>query len=136
MNEIAPMATPDRLRILAADLSLCCPGFAVLQYEDGKVSIERLCHLDNRRSKAAYGEILCAIYDLIAELSSGIDVFVRERAFSRFPHETQALFRVVGISDLAVWKLRKAIWEELAPTSVKKLLTGSGKADKMEVAAA
>ena len=101
-----------------------------------KVSIERLCHLDNRRCKAAYGEILCAIYDLIAELSSGIDVFVRERAFSRFSHETQALFRVVGISDLAVWKLRKAIWEELAPTSVKKLLTGSGKAAKMEVAAA
>ena len=65
MNEIAPMATPDRLRILAADLSLRCPGFAVLQYEGGKVSIERLCHLDNRRSRASYGEILAAICGLI-----------------------------------------------------------------------
>ena len=136
MNEIAPMATPDRLRILAADLSLRCPGFAVLQYEGGKVSIERLCHLDNRRSKAAYGEILCAIYDLIAELSSGIDVFVRERAFSRFPQETQALFKVVGIADMAVWKHAKQAWEEIAPATVKKLLTGSGKAGKEEVAGA
>ena len=136
MNEIAPMATPDRLRILAADLSLRCPGFAVLQYEGGKVSIGRLCHLDNRRSKAAYGEILCAIYDLIAELSSGIDVFVRERAFSRFPQETQALFKVVGIADMAVWKHAKQAWEEIAPATVKKLLTGSGKAGKEEVAGA
>ena len=61
---------------------------------------------------------------------------MRERAFSRFPHETQALFKVVGIADLAVWKQRKAAWEELAPASVKKLLAGSGKADKAEVAAA
>ena len=136
MNVSGQMAMPERLRILAADLSLRCPGFAVLQYEGGKVSIGRLCHLDNRRSKAAYGEILCAIYDLIAELSSGIDVFVRERAFSRFPQETQALFKVVGIADMAVWKPAKQAWEEIAPATVKKLLTGSGKAGKEEVAGA
>ena len=65
MNGIEPTATPDRLRILAADLSLCRPGFAVLQYEGGKVSMERLCHLDNR--KGGHGEILSATYDLIAE---------------------------------------------------------------------
>ena len=28
MNRIEPMATPDKIRILAADLSLRCPGFA------------------------------------------------------------------------------------------------------------
>ncbi len=65
MNGIEPTATPDRLRILAADLSLRRPGFAVLQYEGGKVSMERLCHLDNR--KGGHGEILSATYDLIAE---------------------------------------------------------------------
>ena len=65
MNGIEPTATPDRLRILAADLSLRRPGFAVLQYEGGKVSIERLCHLDNRKSRAGYGEILSAICGLI-----------------------------------------------------------------------
>ena len=65
MNGIEPTATPDRLRILAADLSLRRPGFAVLQYEGGKVSIVRLCHLDNRKSRASHGEILSAICDLI-----------------------------------------------------------------------
>ena len=61
------MAMPERLRILAADLSLRRPGFAVLQYEGGKVSMERLCHLDNRKGKGGHGEILSATYDLIAE---------------------------------------------------------------------
>ena len=65
MNVSGQMAMPERLRILAADLSLRCPGFAVLQYEGGKVSMERLCHLDNR--KDGHGEILSATYDLIAE---------------------------------------------------------------------
>ena len=61
---------------------------------------------------------------------------MRERAFSRFPQETQALFKVVGIADMAVWKHAKQPWEETAPATVKKLLTGSGKAGKEEVAGA
>ena len=65
MSGIGSTAMPERLRILAADLSLRRPGFAVLQYEGGKFSIERLCHLDNRKSRAGYGEILSAICDLI-----------------------------------------------------------------------
>ena len=47
---------------------------------------------------------------------------MRERAFSRFPQETQALFKVVGIADMAAWTCA--------------LLTGSGKAAKEEVARA
>lgn len=67
MSGIGSTAMPERLRILAADLSLRRPGFAVLQYEGGKVSIERLCHLDNRKSRTSHGEILSAICDLITE---------------------------------------------------------------------
>ena len=67
MSRIEPTASPDSLRILAADLSLRCPGFAVLRYEDGGVRIERLCHLNMRNSKAGHGEILAAIYDLLCE---------------------------------------------------------------------
>ena len=63
-------------------------------------------------------------------------MFVREKGFSRFPHETQALFKVVGIADLAVWKAYGTEFVEITPTTVKKLLTGSGKASKDEVAAA
>ena len=61
---------------------------------------------------------------------------MRERAFSRFPQETQALFKVVGIADMAAWMCAGRTWEEIAPTTIKKLLTGSGKAAKEEVARA
>ena len=37
---------------------------------------------------------------------------------------------------MAVWKHAKQAWEEIAPATVKKLLTGSGKAGKEEVAGA
>lgn len=63
-------------------------------------------------------------------------MFVREKGFSRFPHETQVLFKVVGVTDLAAWQKCRAAYEEIAPSAVKKLLTGSGKASKEEVAAA
>jgi len=61
---------------------------------------------------------------------------VREKGFSRFPHETQALSKVVGISDLATWQKCRAVYEEIAPAAVKKQLTGNGRASKEEVAAA
>lgn len=97
--------------------------------------MEKLCHLNNRGEKKSHGQILAEIYDQITELTVDVAVFVREKGFSRFPHETQALFKVVGISDLAVWKTCGTEFVEIAPTTVKKTLTGSGKASKEEVAA-
>ena len=61
---------------------------------------------------------------------------MRERAFSRFPHETQALSKVVGIADLTAWQAAEATYDELAPTTVKKILAGSGRATKLEVSEA
>lgn len=61
-------------------------------------------------------------------------MFVREKGFSRFPHETQALFKVVGIADLTAWRHAHNVYHEIAPTTIKRLLTGSGKASKVEVA--
>lgn len=99
------------------------------------VTVERLCHLNNRGEKKCHGQILSEIHDLIMELAVDVAVFVREKGFSRFPHETQALFKVVGVADLAAWRTSKTEFVEIAPTTVKKLLTGSGKASKEEVAA-
>jgi crossover junction endodeoxyribonuclease RuvC len=103
---------------------------------NGRASVDRLLHLDSRASKSSHGELLADIFDLLTELAADATVFVRERGFSRFPHETQALYKVFGVADLAVWRCGKAAFHELAPTAIKKLLTGSGKATKEEVAAA
>ena len=62
--------------------------------------------------------------------------FVRERSFSRFARETQALNKVVGIADLAVWHTAHTFFHEIAPTTSKRLLTGSGQASKEAVASA
>ena len=98
--------------------------------------MERLCHLNNRGEKKCHGQILAEIYAMITELAVDVAVFVREKGFSRFPHETQALFKVVGVADLAAWTTCQTEFVEIAPTTVKKLLAGSGKATKEEVAAA
>lgn len=55
------------LRLLAADLSLRCPGFAIMRCMGGNVSVEKLCHLDSRNSKSCHGEALSAIYDMLTE---------------------------------------------------------------------
>lgn len=63
-------------------------------------------------------------------------MFVRERGFSRFNNEVQALFGVVGVSDYVAWADCKGVYQELAPRSIKKLLTGNASANKQEVAEA
>ena len=40
----------------------------------------------------------------------------------------------MGVADLTAWQTAEAAYCEIAPTTVKKLLTGSGKAEKSEVA--
>ena len=107
-----------------------------MRYESGKVTVERLCHLNNRGEKKCHGQILAEIYAIITELAVDVAVFVREKGFSRFPHETQALFKVVGVDDLEAWTTCRTEFVEIAPTTVKKLLAGSGRATKEEVATA
>lgn len=70
----------------------------------------------------------------MTSLARNIDVFVRERAFSRFARETQTLNKVVGIADLIAWQQSQSVFHEIAPTTVKKLLTGNGRAEKEAVA--
>lgn len=78
--------------------------------------------------------------DIDALIQEGVDQkdihFVRERGFSRFATETQTIFRMVGISDLVAWDKAHAVFEQLAPKEVKRLIAGDGKAKKDLVAAA
>lgn len=136
MKETDLMDSPKPLRQLCADLSLRCPGFAIQKYNNGKVGVDRLCHVDNRSTRATHGEMQDMIYTQMTSLAPNIDVFVRERAFSRFARETQTLSKVVGISDLIAWNQAQTEFHEIAPTTIKKLLTGSGRSQKDAVAAA
>lgn len=116
-------------------MSLRRPAFALLQYETpGKVRLLDKCNLNIADKSHVHGMILSCIYKTLCEWVRRADVLVRERGFSRFFSETQALFKVVGVADLAAWREIEACFDEIAPAMVKKLVTGSGKATKVEVA--
>ncbi|MDF2010244.1 crossover junction endodeoxyribonuclease RuvC [Priestia megaterium] len=125
------------MKILAMDLSLSCPAFAVLTVNDiGTVDVEHLSHLKTN-TKKSHGYRLFQIYKHMKNIlkeHDDITDLVRERGFSRFPSVTQALFKVVGISDLCAITSGFSTVNEVTPTTVKKAITGKGKATKDEVA--
>lgn len=86
--------------------------------------------------KQTHGQRLAQIDGVITQTYERYQPFtavIRERGFSAHAATTQALFKVVGVSEL---NLRDHRIVEIPPTTVKKTLTGSGKADKAEVAEA
>lgn len=124
------------MKILAMDLSLSCPAFAVLEVIDGKVKILHLSHLKTN-TKKEHGYRLLQIYNHLKQIfeeHNDLDEIVREKGFSRFPKVTQSLFKVVGISDVIAYINKFDTIHEIAPTSVKKAITGNGKASKDDVA--
>lgn len=120
------------------DLSLNCPAFTVVEIVEGQAVIKEVLHVDNKKhTRWTQAEKLHATGQALRSLMNrhqNIDVFVRERGFSRFAQTTQALFRVVGVSDLIAFEEVgcKQI-EEIPPTTVKSLVGGYGKATKDEV---
>lgn len=89
--------------------------------------------MDNRAAGISHGEALSRTRKHLISLLQQADVLVREKGFSRYGQETQALFKAVGVSDLASWELSGKSFDEIAPASVKKLVTGTGKASKEQV---
>ena len=118
-----------------------------MEYDSDKQSVRIVekGSLDNKKANKPHGELLTEIrnelrrYQLLAHRLSESGkqelVFVRERGFSRFAAETQALYKVIGVADLTAWE-NELMYQEIAPVSVKKWLTGNAKAKKDAVAAA
>jgi len=119
----------------AQDLSLSSPGFAVLAITDeGLPIILEKSHVKTNANKP-HGYRLGQINREIERYLTAYNPehVVRERGFSRFPATTQALFKVVGVSDLSTYESTEKAIEEIAPTTVKKLITGNGRASKKDV---
>lgn len=120
--------------ILALDLSMQSPGYAVMGIDKGSPVILEKGHLKTNAKLGNGGRL-----DQIARWLDGIlyqypiEAVIREKGFSRFPATTQALFRVVGVSDLYAYKHGHTKVIELSPTTVKKIIAGTGKAEKEEV---
>lgn len=81
------------------------------------------------------------LYNIAAHLETVIEKhepeqIVREKGVTRFNKATQAIFRVVGVVDALVWELYNSQCDEVGITEAKKLITGSGRAEKEQVATA
>lgn len=135
--------------VIAGDLSLRRPAIAILcTTSKNKAEVCNVYVIEtNQSAKKRTGEILSHIErtmttEILPETKKMADkkgysiVAVRERGFTRFHNETQALFKVVGVTDLALNNFLGTEWDNIPPLTVKKLITGSGKATKAEVAKA
>lgn len=124
-------------RILAIDSSLACPAFAVLLFDldNRTVEVVKLAHIKTN-SKKSTGYRLSQINGLLGDLlyDQDFDGVVMEKGFNRFAVATQQIQRTVGVLMHRMWVEGEYEVAEIAPTTVKKALTGSGKASKQEVA--
>lgn len=138
----APISFPSAYTVVAADLSLRAPGFCVLKVNEvnGKPAITSVStsSLNRKTEKVSHGELLDGIMQHLQGLIQNEDpattFFVREAAFnSRAAQSEIGIFEGVGMTSWVLWKFG-AQWDQIYPVSVKKLITGSGKADKQQVA--
>lgn len=126
--------------ILGYDLSLSSPGFSCIHWNNGAVEIVAAARLNNKDAKLSRGNklknIKTAIENTIRTVEEKNFVCVRENSFSRFSAETQAISAVNGVFDLCLYENNIEEPILISPLTVKKLITGSSKATKQEVAEA
>ena len=132
---------PEKYYVVAADLSLRRPGFCkflVTNTADGvDLSQAATVCVDNKATQKSHGQLLDEIMKAFAFFipDDGTPIyFVREKAFNaRASQNEMGIYKVVGVMDWLLYRLTLE-WSELYPVTVKKLITGSGKADKNVVA--
>jgi crossover junction endodeoxyribonuclease RuvC len=114
--------------IWGCDLSLSNSGIAIFDSSGIPICVFNI----KTNPKEDYGLRLKQIGDTLLEYKDKYppEIMIIENAFTRFNKATQALYRVRGIVEMLFWDIPK---EFLAPTVVKKIICGNGKADKNEI---
>ena len=148
-KEEQPLILPDHYTLIAADLSLKRPGFCLMQIDrtSGEAKVKRLIlvSVDNKNKTKPRGQLLEEISSHAAALFDYVDgpvYLVREQSINncggKIAHSSTAartgISSVVGVMDLLAWRYGKLSWDEIYPVTIKKLLTGNGKAEKQAVA--
>lgn len=126
--------------ILALDLSLSCTGYVVGRVKDGQLIILEVGSINNKKhSKKSQAFRLHKIATKLKELYKNypITIVVKEKGFSNERNfSTQTLFKVAGVTDLISFVFGHDEIAEIPPATVKKTVTGNGRATKGDVAEA
>lgn len=124
--------------ILSMDLSISQPGFAVMKVDkESREPVVLSKTFIKTNAKQTHGQrltdIAVEIERLIEEYSP--NRYVREKAFGRHAGSTMILNKVVGMTDYIMYRDEGVLSiEEIAVGTIKKVVTGSGRASKVEVA--
>ena len=133
----------SQYKVIGADLSLKRPSFCILSIKNvnnsAKITDIRFKTVDNKTKVKPHGKLLDEIIMAFIEIwPKDEEVYaVREMEIMKMkvPSE-RSLSKVVGLMDWVLWCQNETEWQSIYPMTVKKLVTGSGKAEKSEVAAA
>jgi crossover junction endodeoxyribonuclease RuvC len=130
-----PSCTFVPVRILGLDPGSRVCGYGVIDFEGGDITYVECGILTAREERAVeerLGEIACGLREVIGELAPTVvaieDVFTHQN-----PRSALALAQARGMA-LAVVGLAGLSVASYAPASVKKAVSGSGRADKEQVA--
>lgn len=124
------------MKILSIDPSLTGTAFALLEIQEGHLlSVETFFVDNSKNAKEGTGFRLLQISNKLSWLleQNQVDHVAIEKQFTRFNVATQAMFRVIGTIELALAQHGLFEIEYITPTSVKKEITGDGKATKEQV---
>lgn len=122
--------------ILAMDLSLSSPAFAVIEKKPRSLKVLHLSSIKTN-AKKSHGFRLFQIYnhleEIFKEYGDRIEDVVSEKGFSRHARTTQILYMVHGVCRMLTYMNGHEV-AEVSPTTVKKHVAGNGKAKKPELA--
>ena len=114
--------------IWGCDLSLSNTGIAIFDEQGTPVKVFSI----STTSKDNYGvrlKIIAKILQRYKKLYPPKELVI-ENAFTRYNKATQALYRVRGLIEYLFWDIHQTF---ISPATMKKIITGSGKAEKTDV---
>lgn len=131
---------PDSFLIVAVDGALDRPGFSVISYDKGDIKVLNLSNLNNKGKSKTHGEKLNDILQFFqSTVVPKVDTptfFIRQHAVGQKFFNDTAIYEQVGMLNWWLWMNHQTEWHEIYPSSVKKLITGNGRATKEDVRSA
>lgn len=127
-----------RKKVIAFDMSLTNSGYAVGEVVDGELFILEVGSIPTTRfTKYSHGFRLNHIGEEVSKIYKRFpdaDLVAKEASFSRFVRSTQAIYKVNGVWELITFLRGHEDFTDLAPSTIKKEVTGKGNSNKQVVA--
>jgi crossover junction endodeoxyribonuclease RuvC len=135
------MSKPKPFRILSVDTSMGRPGIALIGITNGRPAILDLAHVSTnaKQSHGLRAEIVeaWAVSFIARHYTKPFDVIVREDFVGRTSKQAHPVYSAWGACDRALNKFALNFTAPaISQSSVKKAVTGNGKAEKPELAQA